>query len=124
MKWTVGKPQSIDSLPQGLKDFLLHISLQPRRRDINRLLKIRSFERIRLIKNRQQFHLSAAYQSFNCNLLSLDVTARFLPHYLYFRRAQQRPNAQITPNKLIGIIGSDYTSACRKSQGLQDARKA
>ena len=108
---------------------LLHAQIESGRRDVNRLLEERTFERIGLVEDRERGQLSARQHALDRELRAGNVG---LDENLVFETGacgadlgagQQRADAPEGGGQLRSGIGSDHAPAPRKTDRLEHARE-
>jgi RNA polymerase sigma factor (sigma-70 family) len=97
---------------------------QPRRRDVQRLLEVRPFQRLGLVEDREHLQAPAAQQPLDRHLLAGEVALQQQrrPGRLV-GGGEDRPDALRGRPRLLAVVRPDDPAAARERQRFNDARK-
>src|SRR3954447_14583896 len=115
MHWPFAQPQCCGRCRCALRNLALHILGESRRCDIDRLLKERAIERIRLVKQREHLEAAMVEESFKRNLEARDeiLDQESLGLYTLLERVEQFAEPIDRRRKLSWRIGAHHTTAPR-----------
>ena len=110
-----------------LRDPLLHLSAEPRRSHIDRLLKVGPFERVRLVEQGEDCQLTLSQQAFERDLaprdeiLDQDLPGRLSPLRRDLRVVEEPLDAPPGRGEILGPVRADDAAARREKCRFQDA---
>ena len=129
MKWAAGQPERVNSSLRALCYCVQLLPWQPRRSDVDGLLKIGAFERIGLVENCQHAQPAGIDKAFDRCFLSWNVS--FDEHAIEVGFAQnldvgrfeKSVDASDRRGEFFGIIRTNHALARGKRQRLDDTGK-